>query len=229
MKYILILLMALSLTLSASDEYPNIEPYAVEDAPIIVVVGSEPVTEKVVEDNTNSVEQRVDSDNDGIFDDNDKCSDTKEGIEVDENGCEKDDDNDGVVNSKDKCPETSSDFMVDGYGCPQTAILKINFPSGKAKVTKDLVQDLESFAKFLLDNVGYQVIIYGHTDSTGSDSLNKKLSQQRADVVKEALIRYDINEIRLTAIGKGEDEPIADNKTKEGRAQNRRIEVELLQ
>jgi len=226
MKYILILLMALSLTLSASDEYPNIEPYAVENAPIVVV---EPVVEKVVEEITNSQEQRLDSDNDGVFDDEDKCSNTKEGIEVDKNGCEKDDDNDGVVNSKDRCPDTSSNFMVDGYGCPQTAILKINFPSGKAKVTKDLVQDLENFAKFLLDNVGYQVIIYGHTDSTGSDSLNKKLSQQRADVVKEALIRYDINEIRLTAIGKGEDEPIADNKTKEGRAQNRRIEVELLQ
>ena len=226
MKYILILLMALSLTLSASDEYPNIEPYAVENAPIVVV---EPVVEKVVEEITNSQEQRLDSDNDGVFDDEDKCSNTKEGMEVDKNGCEKDDDNDGVVNSKDRCPDTSSNFMVDGYGCPQTAILKINFPSGKAKVTKDLVQDLENFAKFLLDNVGYQVIIYGHTDSTGSDSLNKKLSQQRADVVKEALIRYDINEIRLTAIGKGEDEPIADNKTKEGRAQNRRIEVELLQ
>jgi OOP family OmpA-OmpF porin len=235
MKAIFLSLLVLSLSLHASEEFPLIEPYSVENAPVVVIVEPEPIPEpepikeEVVAEETNAVEERKDSDSDDVFDDEDQCPGTEIGIEVDETGCEKDDDEDGVVNSKDNCPDTSKEFMVDGYGCPQTAILKINFPSGKAHVTKDLIKALEDFAKFLQDNIGYQVIIYGHTDSTGGEDHNKILSQQRADVVKEALVRYDINEIRLTAIGKGESEPMADNATKEGRAENRRIEVELLQ
>jgi len=235
MKAIFLSLLVLSLSLSASEEFPLIEPYAVEDALVVVVVEPEPipepepVKEEVVAEETNSVQERKDSDSDGVFDDEDKCPNTEVGITVDETGCEIDDDNDGVVNSQDNCPDTSKEFMVDGYGCPQTAILNITFPKGKAKITDDLLDDLKDFAKFLKDNVGYQVIIYGFTDSVGKEEYNQKLSQERANVVKEALIRYDLNEIRFTAIGKGETEPIADNETKEGRAKNRRIEVELLQ
>lgn len=206
MKAILVSILLLAISLNASEEFPLIEPYAVEDAPVVVVVPEvipEPVVvakkEEIVVEKTNSTQERKDSDNDGVFDD------------------------------KDNCPDTSKEFMVDGYGCPQTAILNINFPSRKSKITDDLIDDLKGFAQFLKDNVGYQVIIYGHTDSIGDEAYNQKLSQQRADTVKEALIRYDISDIRLTAIGKGEKEPIADNMNKEGRAQNRRIEVELLQ
>ena len=213
MKLTLSIFMLLSLTLSlnASEEFPLIEPYAVEEAPVVMEVEATPVIqtapvkkapveEEVVKEKTNSIEV-----------------------------VKLDDDDDGVINEKDKCPNTSSDFMVDGYGCPQTMVLNIKFPFGKARVTDEIIEEVKDFAQFLQDNPGYQVIIYGHTDSIGSEEFNQKLSKERADVVKEALVRYDISEIRLTAIGKGEKEPIADNMYEDGRAKNRRIEIELIQ
>jgi len=196
------------LSLNASEGFPLIEPYAVEKAPIVTeveavaVVEEKPVVEEPVQEQT----------------------DTKAVEEV-----VLDDDKDGVMNDKDKCPNTSSEFMVDGYGCPQTMILNINFPSSKSNITDDLIDDLKEFAQFLQDNPGYQVIIYGYTDNSGLQEANKKLSQERANSVKDVLVRYDIDEIRLTAIGKGDADPIADNDTSEGRAQNRRIEIELIQ
>jgi len=141
----------------------------------------------------------------------------------------KDSDEDGVVDSQDECPDTNKDFQVDGFGCPQTATLKVHFDTNKYNVSKELINDLEKFAEFLKENPGYDVIIYGYTDSSGNKEANKILSKNRANSVKEALVLYDISKLRLTAIGKGEANPMADNETKEGRAQNRRIEVELLQ
>jgi OOP family OmpA-OmpF porin len=96
-------------------------------------------------------------------------------------------------------------------------------------VSDSLVKELEEFANFLQENKGYQAIIYGYTDSIGSAKANKELSQKRANAVMKALGKYKISSVRLTAIGKGEANPIADNTSQEGRAQNRRIEVELLQ
>ena len=208
MKLTLSILLALGITISlnASEEFPNIEPYAVEEAPVVVEVEPEimldekPIEEAVEEEKTNSQDEVA-----------------------------KDDDNDGIINKKDQCPDTSKDFMVDGYGCPQTMVLKINFPSGKAEVTEEVIEDVKNFAQFLQDNTGYQVIIYGHTDTSGSEDLNEKLSKARADAVKQVLVRYGIDELRLTAIGKGGLEPLEENETPEGRAKNRRIEIELIQ
>ena len=247
MKYLLSLF-TLAFFLNAS-EFAYIEPVAVEEAPIEKVV--EEVVKEVPLDsdvdgvfdgedkcpNTQSGEKvdkygcliKQDSDKDGVPDEDDKCPNTLGGIKVDYRGCELDSDDDGIVDSKDKCSNTSKDFAVDGYGCPQTAILKVNFAPGKYNVSDDLVNDLQNFALFLKENRGYEVIIYGYTDSLGSAVSNKKLSLNRANAVREALTRYGIKRTSLTTIGKGEADPIADNTTKEGRAQNRRIEVELLQ
>jgi len=232
MKTIFLSILILTISLKASEEFPLINPYAVEEAPIVIVqevVEPEAIEEEVVTEGTNSVEEIKDSDNDGIIDEEDKCPDTQDKIVVDETGCEIDDDNDGVVNSKDNCPDTSKEFMVDGYGCPQTMVLNIKFESSKATINNENLEGLKSFAQFLKDNPGYQVLIYGHTDSSGSKESNKTLSQDRANAVRDSLVQYDIDKFRFTAIGKGGSEPIADNETPEGRAQNRRIEIELIE
>jgi OOP family OmpA-OmpF porin len=172
---------------------------------------------------------KPDSDKDGVPDVDDKCPNSPEGQKVDYRGCEVDSDDDGVPDSKDQCPDTSKEFVVDGYGCPQTATIKVNFKPAKYDITDDIINDLQNFALFLKQNRGYDVIIYGYTDNLGKASANKLLSQKRANSVKEVLVRYGISETKLTAIGKGEENPIGNNETKEGRAKNRRIEVELLQ
>jgi len=140
-----------------------------------------------------------------------------------------DSDKDGISDNKDECPDTSRDFVVDARGCPLTATLKVNFQSSKADILPDSQEEIKRFADFLRKNKEYQVIIYGYTDNSGNEASNKRLSQNRAKAVMRALIDNGIKLIRLTAIGMGSKNPIADNATPEGRTKNRRIEVELIQ
>ena len=228
--------------LTEATAYPFIRPIAVEKAPIQGSFELDSDNDGVLDKddkcpNTprgHSVDKDGctllnDADNDGVPDNLDQCPNTAPGIKVDKRGCEIDSDGDGVPDSRDKCPNTSKDFVVDGYGCPQTANLKIHFEVNKYDVHDALLEQIKSFALFLRENTGYQVIIYGHTDNIGSSQANKVLSQKRAEAVKEGLIRYQINETRLTSIGMGDQNPIADNTTPKGRAANRRIEIELIQ
>ncbi len=138
-----------------------------------------------------------------------------------------DSDKDGVFDSQDKCPDTPAGFKVDADGCPLKATLHLNFATDSNKVDAEGTAKVAAFAGFLKDSTAYKASIVGHTDSTASDKYNQKLSEKRAEMVKSMLVNNGVAAERLTTAGKGESQPVASNKTKAGRAENRRIEVEL--
>jgi OOP family OmpA-OmpF porin len=141
-----------------------------------------------------------------------------------------DSDGDGVTDDKDRCPNTPRGREVDEHGCEYTLNKKeeirldIKFATDKAEVTEAYMGEVEKVAKFLHKYGNVKAVIEGHTDSTGSHAHNEKLSQRRADAVKQLLIdRFSIDASRLQAVGYAETRPIAGNNTAEGRAQNRRV------
>jgi outer membrane protein OmpA-like peptidoglycan-associated protein len=178
-----------------------------------------------------------DNDKDGIPDKLDKCPndpEDKDGFE-DADGCpDPDNDKDGIPDVADKCPNEPG---TPPDGCPtkkynlvvvtetkielkQTVFFDTNHASIK-KVSFPLLTDV---AQALSDYPTIKVEIQGHTDSQGRAQSNKRLSQRRADSVRAYLIKKGIAGDRMVAKGYGKDEPIADNRTAEGRSQNRRVE-----
>ncbi|HLP15397.1 MAG TPA: OmpA family protein [Bacteroidota bacterium] len=105
----------------------------------------------------------------------------------------------------------------------------INFETGKATLTKDSDQALQAALDALKANPDVNVEISGHTDNVGSARQNQSLSLRRAQAVKNWLVKNGIPSRRLRTVGKGADEPVADNSTPEGRAENRRIEFYVQQ
>ncbi len=199
----------------------------------------------------------IDTDGDGVMDQLDKCPNTPKGTKVDGSGCKlpepktiikqiiepapmsfdnnecpvktnlPDRDRDGVEDSIDQCPNTPCDFSVDKKGCPVKAILRIHFDTDKASIRAESQPKVDKFSEFLMKNRGSLVKIEGHTDFRGSDNYNMILSKKRAASIQHSLIEYGVSPSRLSAVGKGEKEPVAENKTENGMAQNRRIEVHL--
>ena len=105
---------------------------------------------------------------------------------------------------------------------------KIYFETGKAEINTSSSSDLNKLVQFLKDNPEIKLEIQGHTDNTGSIATNNKLSQLRANSVVTYLVKNTIGKERLLAKGYGPSMPIADNATKEGKAQNRRVEMKVL-
>ena len=167
-----------------------------------------------------------DSDGDSIPDHIDDCPMIK-GIAA-FNGCP-DTDGDGVMDKYDKCPEEPG--AIENDGCPIYVPVEfaknIGFESGKATLTQDSYQYLDQLVQIMKDDANCWVKLDGHTDNTGSDKINQKLSQDRVDAIKYYLVDNGINPNRIIARGHGPSKPIADNKTAEGRAQNRRVEINL--
>ena len=106
-------------------------------------------------------------------------------------------------------------------------LVGVNFESNSAKITDESYPILYNAVKTLLENPGIKIEIQGYTDNVGSEQYNLRLSQIRADFVKSYLISKGISPDRLQAVGYGESNPIADNRTAEGRAMNRRIEFKI--
>lgn len=134
---------------------------------------------------------------------------------------ENDEDNDGVVDSKDKCPGTPRGAIVDMDGCWAFHGMLFDFDSDKVK--SEYHPMIQNAIKVLRLNPELTVEIQGHTDSVGTDAYNQKLSERRANSVKNELVKQGIDRNRLTTVGFGESQPVASNDTDEGRAYNRRV------
>ncbi len=177
-----------------------------------------------------------DADSDGIADGDDNCPNVA-GPSAN-NGCPwPDTDGDGVLDKDDQCPNEAGEAANNG--CPivnptQEVIDELNsyartilFYTGRASFKEETDQVLQAMVAIFKQYPKADFAIEGHTDSVGSKSSNQRLSERRANAVRDYLIANGISADRLTAAGFGEDNPIADNKTRAGRKENRRVEVKL--
>jgi len=175
-----------------------------------------------------------DRDGDGVYDSQDRCSDTPAGAAVDRDGCPLDSDGDGVHDYRDQCPATAANFKVDTKGCPQTLSesvsieLKVNFDSNSSVVKPEYFSEIRRVADFMGQYLNTIVTIEGHTDSRGAASYNQMLSQKRAQAVAKVIVdQFSIEGKRVKAIGYGESRPIADDGTNAGRLANRRVVAKI--
>lgn len=184
----------------------------------------------------------ADSDGDGVLDDSDQCPNTPPGTEVDPRGCtvDRDSDADGIPDSIDRCQNTAPGQNVDAVGCPilfveqggrrQPLVLKgVNFQTGSSALTDDSYAALDQVAASLVAYPEVRVEISGHSDNTGRRETNIRLSRERALAVKAYLASKGVDPGRMEAVGYGPDRPIATNTTPAGRAQNRRVELRVIE
>lgn len=179
-----------------------------------------------------------DTDGDGVPDWRDQCPNTPEAARgfVDAHGCNLDTDGDGVDDYMDECPKIPG--VKENKGCPAlkrqyTNVLKkamsgIQFETGKAIIKKSSNTILNQVADIFLEDTTFHIEVQGHTDKVGKPEANKALSQKRADAVREYIIKRGVKAERMTAVGYGDERPIADNATAQGRATNRRVEFDLI-
>jgi len=190
-----------------------------------------------------------DSDKDGVEDVLDDCPNSITGIDVDRVGCALDSDKDGVPDYADQCGDTESGSKVDSDGCKVAETVKapepkveevkavqkvaeniaIRFENMSSEIADEFKPALIKVADFLLENRGYRADIEGYTDSIGSTQLNINLSESRANIVLEFFREMGVDAQQLNAKGYGETNFIADNDTVEGRFQNRRVTVKVLE
>ena len=182
----------------------------------------------------------TDSDSDGVVDRLDKCP-NEIGPQVNAGCPDTDSDSDGIVDRLDKCPqqpETVNNYQ-DQDGCPDELpanlarfvdkkLEGVQFLPTKADLVPSSFAVLDQAVAALKEVPSVRLEVQGHTDNVGNPNDNLTLSQQRADSVKAYLIGKGVDPARLTAVGYGSTQPVADNKLPAGRAQNRRVEFKLL-
>lgn len=166
-----------------------------------------------------------DSDGDGVPDDLDQCPDTPAGTAVDANGCPAA----AAPASTCKAPEPGEKLNLAGCGTGDIIVLKgVNFDFDKDRLTVNAKTILDGVGEALKASPATNVELGGHTDGKGSDDYNRRLSDRRACSVARYLSAQGIAGQRMTPTGYGESKPVADNETDEGREQNRRVELKIL-
>ena len=159
-----------------------------------------------------------------------------------------DEDSDGVFDRRDRCPDTPENTEVDHRGCPlpqypvavkpvepapQTEVITLSdagnvlFDFDKSDLTPAAKAQLDTLMDKLRNADVVSIKVIGHTDSKGSDAYNQALSGRRASSVAAYLLSQGLAPNKLTSEGRGESEPVADNATDEGRAENRRVELHI--
>ena len=185
----------------------------------------------------------TDADQDGIFGSADKCADDPEDKDgnADDDGCpDLDDDEDGVPDLMDRCPaekETANGYQDDD-GCADTvpeAVLKftgviegITFKKDSDEIKPASYKLLQRAVKVMKDYPDVKIEISGHTSSEGEHDYNVDLSKRRAERVKAYLVAQGIAADRMQTVGYGPDKPVADEKTRKGKIQNRSIQFKLV-
>jgi outer membrane protein OmpA-like peptidoglycan-associated protein len=176
-----------------------------------------------------------DADGDGVADKDDECP--NEAGPAENKGCPwPDKDGDSVLDKDDQCPDVAG--TVANAGCPEVTeevqkqlndyARTILFDTGKSSIKAESTSVMVDIITILKEYPNAKFTVEGHTDSVGSAKLNQSLSESRALSVKEFLVDKGIEEFRLSAVGYGEDKPIATNNTRSGRTQNRRVEINLV-
>lgn len=176
-----------------------------------------------------------DADGDGIADKDDSCP--SEAGPAENKGCPwPDSDGDSVLDKDDRCPQVAG--TVANNGCPEVTeevqkqlndyARTILFDTGKSSIKAESTSVMVDIIQILNEYPTAKFTVEGHTDSVGRATTNQKLSESRANSVRDFLIDKGIGGDRLVAKGFGEDKPIATNNTRAGRKQNRRVEINLI-
>ncbi|MCB9306175.1 MAG: OmpA family protein [Lewinellaceae bacterium] len=177
-----------------------------------------------------------DTDGDGVADNFDKCPNVFGPPSNDGCPVENDSDGDGVVDSADKCPYTPG--LSTNFGCPEVkpevkerlafATKAVQFQTGRSTLKNESFSILDEIVEIMRQYPDYTLSISGHTDNVGDEQKNKRLSEARAKACYDYFMFRGIKAKRLRYAGFGENRPIAENDTPEGREQNRRVEFELV-
>ena len=169
-----------------------------------------------------------DNDNDGISDINDRCPATPKGESVNKHGCH-------IVNTiveenNDADIFNMEDLDIEEVTLDEPKDLILQFKNNSDQIDNNAHKKLDAFYEYITKNKDYDAIIVGHTSKTKNSNLkyNIKLSEKRAQSIKDILVSMGIDGNRLTSQGKGSMEPIADNSTKDGAYKNQRIAIKLI-
>lgn len=177
-----------------------------------------------------------DTDGDGVPDQRDECP--NEAGPVENNGCPYEDrDGDGVIDPEDECPDEAGPATNNGCPEPTKRVMEelnqhsrtILFDLNRATIRRDASEEtLNAIAEIMQRYPNTTFLIEGHTDNTGEESYNQQLSERRAEAVRNYLIEQGVSEEDLEASGFGESQPIAPNNTRQGRQENRRVEISVV-
>lgn len=213
----------ITLDLGQMPAYSEIENYMFGEIPILSIEDKSSFLRSVgiqlaIGFNPSPV-QYADSDSDGVWDPWDMCPNTPPGNVVNERGCPR----------RERRPlqdiRVEEEIVDKGVFVTNDILFEFN----SDEITPDSYNLLDKIGEVLEKHPGWVIEIAGHTDSIGTESYNKKLSQRRAKAVKNYIAgNFDVIPANLTAQGYGESQPIADNGTEQGRAQNRRVEFRKI-